>query len=175
MACQYAECDRFNAHLLNVEHYFTKCPRSITASVGFAEILAHGGWYYHKRGQVPVALGLLRTAESICVNLGAPGEEPNLALVYTLVCNNLGAVINSKGMLHRCEASKYAFKAIQSRERFLSRDDPEIQQLANNLNGLNEPESAREYFAKCLDIPENCPGATPALLEISYYNYAHFF
>ncbi|KAJ5719784.1 Nb-arc and tpr domain protein [Penicillium malachiteum] len=182
MASQYAECHKYNAHLLSMERLFRKSQLSLHASWEFAETLAHAGWYYYERGQAPTALSLLHTAESICLKLGAPGDDPTVALVYALVCNNLGAVINTKDMNLRLQASEYAFKAIQCRERFLSRDDPEIQQLAttysnyaNNLNGLGRVERAQEYYLKGIEIRENCPGAMPALLELNYYNYGYFF
>jgi tetratricopeptide (TPR) repeat protein len=157
MAAQYADCDKYNAHVLSVDLYFKKCPFSISAPWELAETLAHCGWYYYERGQ------------SICLKLGAPGGSSTIALVYALVCNNLGIVINTKQMNQRAQASQYALKAIQCREKSLSRDDPEIQQLAttysnyaNNLSGLGQVDCAQEYFLKGIEIRENCPGATAA-------------
>jgi tetratricopeptide (TPR) repeat protein len=137
MAAQYADCDKYNAHVLSVDLYFKKCPFSISAPWELAETLAHCGWYYYERGQ------------SICLKLGAPGGSSTIALVYALVCNNLGVVINTKQMYQRAQASQYALNTTYSN-------------YANNLSGLGQVDCAQEYFLKGIEIRENCPGATAA-------------
>lgn len=73
-------------------------------------------------------------------------------------------------------------KAIEHREKCLSRSDPDIQELAtsysnyaNHLRMLGRIEDAKKYFFKGLDIRRQCPGSTPELEEFTLGNIAGFF
>lgn len=173
---QYQDCAKFQSHLLVLEDFFSQNKRELEATMDFAEILANGGWYFFERGQTDKAYELLKTAESI--GLGLTKGEPNLTM--GLIYNNLGAVWATRG--DRKTGAEATGKAIEHREKSLSRDDPDIQELAtsysnyaNHLRMLNRIDEAKKYYFLGLDIRRECPGSTPELEELTLSNIAGFF
>ncbi|KAF4546383.1 Nb-arc and tpr domain protein [Lasiodiplodia theobromae] len=171
----YPACGNHSAHILRLDQYFQDNHEQLKPSIAFAEALAHCGWYFYERDQILTAKRVLETAEKICLDLTPPYN-----LILGLVYNNMGAIYVD--LRKREQGAEYTFKAIQNREACLSRDDPNIQELAtsysnyaNHIRKLGSRDRAREYYFKGLEIRENCPGCTPALLELTLHNIANFY
>ncbi|KAF2655410.1 hypothetical protein K491DRAFT_778721 [Lophiostoma macrostomum CBS 122681] len=175
MVASYPDCALYNTHIVSILRHYSKNKSKIRANLGFAEVLAHCGWYFYERGQIAVAEEILTPAKSICDRETLGRMNKTLALVY----NNLAGVYFSKELVQLCaETMKIC---IQHRKACLDRTNPEIQELAmaysnyaNNLSDLGHAKEANTYYRKALDIRENCPGCTPDLMEHTLYNFAFF-
>jgi tetratricopeptide (TPR) repeat protein len=171
MAEVYQDCSAYNAHLLSIAQFYTANKDNLMPTLDFAEILAHCGWYYYERGQHSTSLDVLGTAKDICLLL-TKGE---MNIILGLVYSNIACVYAARRQ--HSEKTKYISLAILHREACLSRDNPEIQQLgisymnfANVLQSrsVKRIEEAEIYYKKALDIRENCPGAIPEGLKITF-------
>jgi tetratricopeptide (TPR) repeat protein len=178
----YAICKAYEAHVLSVLKWYKKAQwmdpeKNITLvpPTEFVEVLAHSGWFFFERGQLVTAQEILETARAMCV-AGSERIEP---LTHALVCNNLAAVNTAHG--HSEEAGECLEITIAHRERYLSRDDPQIQELAiaycnyaNNLSSRNQASEAEQFYSKALQIRKECPGSTPEGLGLTLYNCGYF-
>ncbi|KAK7397825.1 hypothetical protein QQX98_012806 [Neonectria punicea] len=173
---QYQDCAKYQSHLLALEDFFTHHSEELTGIMEFSNTLANGGWYFFERGQTNTAYKLLETAEKIALHLTQGEPCVTLGLIY----NNIGAVWATRG--DRKTGAEITGKAIEHREKCLSRDDPDIQELAtscsnyaNHLRMLGRLDEAKEFYFKGLDIRRRCPGSTPELEELTLSNTAGFF
>ncbi|KAJ5628823.1 Nb-arc and tpr domain protein [Penicillium lividum] len=173
----YPQCIIYSSHVLTFLRHLNNNPDKMEASLGFAEVLAHCGWYHLERGQFDTAFSILERAKFICNQVMS--DEKNL--IVALVYNNLGGVYVSWSK--REEAEVCIKTCIQHREACLTRDDAQIQELAtvysSHANLLRKEElhweESRLYYEKALDIRKTCPGCTPELLEHTLFNYANWF
>ncbi len=165
MAKFYDKCAAYNPHVLRLQRFMDDHFSDLQIDLDLAEVLAHCGWYFFERGQIEHAASVLGTADKICTSL-TNGE---LNLTAGLIYNNVGGIYHTRG--ERKRSADYTLLAVKHRET-IRRDDPEIQQLAvsysnhaSNLQSLGHEKEADDFYAKALDIRENCPGSSPELRE----------
>lgn len=177
MVESYEDCAKFTEHLQRIFHYYQRHEPELHDPETFAEILAHCGWYFFERGDTESALNVLLAAEEICLKLSDAFNQ-TLGLIY----NNLGAVCilrreESKGLV-------YTKKAIDHREATISKEDPEIQQLAmsysNYANDMQyvhpfDKSEAKDYYKKALKICQECRGGTIQSQELVLSNMSFAF
>ncbi|KFY38174.1 hypothetical protein V495_06714 [Pseudogymnoascus sp. VKM F-4514 (FW-929)] len=165
MAKFYTKCAAYNPHVLRIQKFIEDHFSSLQIDLDLAEVLAHCGWYFFERGQLNYAESVLATAQKICISLINDDLHPVAGLIY----NNIGGIYHTKGDRKKC--AEYTLLAVKHRQS-ISRDDPEIQQLAvsyinhaGNLQSLNQHKESDVFYSKALDIRENCPGSSPELRE----------
>lgn len=120
MINDYAECIKYNGHMISLLDHYISNKNKIIPSADFAEILAHCGWYHYERGQLAIAEKVLTTAKSLCDRVFAGKMSLTLALIY----NNLAGVYVSRTQVALCAAHMEI--CIKHRETCLAPDDPEI-------------------------------------------------
>ncbi|KAH8769122.1 hypothetical protein F5883DRAFT_714206 [Diaporthe sp. PMI_573] len=118
--------------------------------VGFAELLAHCGYYMYERGLQSTAIQVLNSAREICANeLG----QDNPHLVHALVLNNLSNLVSESS-----EQLKLDKKVVEWRRQLLGPRDIE---LGNSLVNLaidyydsEDLQMAKSTFKDARDIFE---------------------